>query len=323
MRICVFCGSKPGAGSEYVKAARHLGRLLAQRSIGLVYGGGSVGLMGEVADATLDAGGEVIGVIPYGLFDREVAHRGLTDMRVVADMHERKATMAALSDGFIALPGGAGTMEELFEVWTWGQLGLHIKPCALLDVDGYYRQLHGFLDHMVDEEFLVTAYRQMLTLHTDPIELLEYFANYQPPRQKYEPTGSGPDSVDSLAWLHIRDRRLLMVRTRGKELFYLPGGKREPGESDVQALTREIQEELGVTLHADSFSFQRSVTATADGFDDGRQVTMLCYTAAHGGDPAPGREIAELTWTGTADATRCPPAGQRVLAYLHSRGLID
>jgi len=297
--------------------------LLAQRSIGLVYGGGSVGLMGEVADATLDAGGEVIGVIPYGLFDREVAHRGLTDMRVVADMHERKATMAALSDGFIALPGGTGTMEELFEVWTWGQIGLHIKPCALLDVDGYYRQLHGFLDHMVDEEFLIPAYREMLTVHTDPAELLEHFANYQPPRRKYQPIEPGSVALDSLAWLHVRDRRLLMVRTGGRELFYLPGGKREPAESDVQALTREIHEELGVRLRADSFSFQRAVTATADGFDDGRQVNMLCYTAAHDGPLVPGREIAELTWTTTADVGRCPPAGQRVLAYLHSRGLID
>src|SRR5215208_6565109 len=138
MRICVFCGSSPGRGDAYGAAAAGLGRLLAERGIGLVYGGASVGTMGIVADAALAAGGEVVGVIPQALVDREMAHAGLTDLRVVADMHQRKATMADLSDGFVALPGGAGTMEELFEVWTWALLGLHAKPIGLLDVNGFY-----------------------------------------------------------------------------------------------------------------------------------------------------------------------------------------
>jgi hypothetical protein len=180
-RVCVFCGSSHGASPVYAEAARDLGRRLARRGLGLVYGGGKVGLMGEVADAALAAGGEVIGVIPYALEAREVGHRGLTEMHVVDSMHERKARMADLSDGFLALPGGIGTLEELFEVWTWGQLGLHSKPCALLDVAGYYSPLLAFLDRTVDEGFLRPAHRAVLLVDADPEALLDRMAGFTPP----------------------------------------------------------------------------------------------------------------------------------------------
>src|SRR6185503_14872599 len=144
-RLCVFCGSSPGHDPAYGAAAAQLGRVLAERGIGLVYGGGRVGLMGILADAALAAGGEVIGVIPQALLDREIGHRGLTQLRVVDSMHSRKALMGDLADGFIALPGGIGTLEELFEVWTWAQLGLHRKPCGLLDANGFYAPLVDFL----------------------------------------------------------------------------------------------------------------------------------------------------------------------------------
>jgi uncharacterized protein (TIGR00730 family) len=174
MRICVFCGSSPGRGDSYGEAAAGLGRLLAKRGIGLVYGGASVGTMGIVADAALAAGGEVVGVIPQALVDREVAHAGLTDLQIVPDMHQRKATMADLSDGFVALPGGAGTMEELFEVWTWALLGLHAKPIGLLDVNGFYDPLAAMLDHMVTEGFLSSANRDLVCLESDPTLLLDH-----------------------------------------------------------------------------------------------------------------------------------------------------
>jgi uncharacterized protein (TIGR00730 family) len=174
MRICVFCGSSPGRGEIYGEAAAGLGRLLAERGMGLVYGGASVGTMGIVADAALAAGGEVVGVIPQALVDREVAHAGLTDLRIVPDMHQRKATMADLSDGFVALPGGAGTMEELFEVWTWALLGLHAKPIGLLDVNGFYDPLAAMLDLMVTEGFLSTANRDLVCLESDPTLLLDH-----------------------------------------------------------------------------------------------------------------------------------------------------
>lgn len=188
MRICVFCGSSPGRGDRYRDAATALGSLLGRSSIGLVFGGGHVGSMGVVADAALAAGGEVIGVIPQQLVDRELAHTGLTTLHVVADMHERKAMMARLSDGFIAMPGGAGTLEELFEVWTWAQLGLHDKPLGLLDVDGFYEPLVVMLDHMVGEGFLAAHHRDMVARESDPAVLLDRLAAYEPPGHKWATT---------------------------------------------------------------------------------------------------------------------------------------
>jgi uncharacterized protein (TIGR00730 family) len=180
-RICVFCGSNPGASPIYVEAARTLGAMLAGRGLGLVYGGGKVGLMGAVADGALAAGGEAIGVIPHALVAREVAHQGLTELRVVDSMHERKALMAELSDGFIVLPGGIGTMEEFFEVWTWAQLGLHAKPIGLLDVAGYYAQLQGFLGHAVAERFLHPDHRSTVLIDEDAERLLDRMNGYVPP----------------------------------------------------------------------------------------------------------------------------------------------
>jgi uncharacterized protein (TIGR00730 family) len=179
-RICVFCGSSMGAAPEYAEQAAGLGKLLAEREIGLVYGGASVGIMGVVADAALAGGGEVIGVIPENLMRVEIAHAGLTELHVVPGMHERKAKMAELSDGFLALPGGAGTLEELFEVWTWAQLGLHTKPIGLVEVNGYFRTLQKFADHMVDEGFLRPQHRDLVSVNPDPAVLLDTFAEYRP-----------------------------------------------------------------------------------------------------------------------------------------------
>lgn len=184
----MFCGSSPGRGDDYREAAVALGRVLAGRGIGLVFGGGQVGSMGAVADAVLAAGGEVIGVIPQQLVERELAHTGLTTLHVVADMHERKAMMASLSDGFIAMPGGAGTLEELFEVWTWAQLGLHDKPLGLLDVAGFYQPLVVMLDHMVAEGFLNAQHRDMVARESDPAALLDRLAAHEPPGHKWATT---------------------------------------------------------------------------------------------------------------------------------------
>jgi hypothetical protein len=181
MRICVYTGSRHGSRPEYEAAARSFGTLLAERGIGLVYGGGRLGLMGVVADAALAAGGEVIGVIPQKLIDWEVAHTGLTRLHVVHSMHERKQMMADLADAFVALPGGIGTMEELFEVWAWLHLGYHDKPCALLDVAGFYQPLIVFLDGMVGEGFLKSGTREMLLTDTDPERLLERLGSFRAP----------------------------------------------------------------------------------------------------------------------------------------------
>lgn len=172
MRICVFCGSSAGRLPEYRAAAVAFGELLAREGIGLVYGGAHAGLMGVLADSVLANGGEVLGVIPESLVAREIAHKGLTELHVVSSMHERKAQMAALSDAFVALPGGIGTFEELFEVWTWGQLGLHTKPCALLNVAGFYDKLSAFLDFVTGEGFLRQAVRDVLLVENDAARLV-------------------------------------------------------------------------------------------------------------------------------------------------------
>ena len=177
----MFSGSSPGGHPDYAAATAGLGRALAEAGIGVVYGGASVGLMGVVADAALAAGGEVVGVIPRALVDREIAHPGLSELHVVGSMHERKALMADLSDGFVALPGGTGTLDELFEVFTWGQLGLHAKPLGLLDVRGYYAQLVAFLDHAVQERFVAAEHRDMLVLEDDAAALLEAFRRWRAP----------------------------------------------------------------------------------------------------------------------------------------------
>jgi len=180
-RICVFAGSSPGARPEYAEAARELGRALVARRLGLVYGGARVGLMGAVADTVLAGGGKVTGVIPERLVTKEIAHDGLTELRVVASMHERKAMMNDLADGFIALPGGWGTFEEFFEVLTWAQLGLHRKPCGLLNAHGYFDQLLSFIDHSVEERFVRSHHRSIVLVASSPGELLRQFDSYVPP----------------------------------------------------------------------------------------------------------------------------------------------
>ena len=171
--LCVFCASSPGADPRYVAAARAFGTLVARSGRRIVYGGGNTGLMGELADAALGASGEVIGLMPKHLADREVAHRGLTRLEIVGSMHERKARLAEMADGFVALPGGLGTLEEFTEIWTWGQLGLHAKPYGLLNVAGYYTPLLAFLDHAVDERFVRPEHRAMVRVAEDPAALLE------------------------------------------------------------------------------------------------------------------------------------------------------
>ncbi|MGE8503506.1 MAG: TIGR00730 family Rossman fold protein [Pseudomonas sp.] len=178
--VCVFCGASPGASPIYREAAEALGQHLAERGIRLIYGGGAVGLMGVVADAALNAGGEVIGIIPQSLERAEIGHRGLTCLEVVDGMHARKARMAELADAFIALPGGLGTLEELFEVWTWGQLGYHAKPLGLLEVNGFYSKLGGFLDHLVAERFVRPQHREMLQIADSPQNLLDALNEWRP-----------------------------------------------------------------------------------------------------------------------------------------------
>jgi uncharacterized protein (TIGR00730 family) len=181
-RVCVFCGSNVGVRPAYRQAAVALGEAMARRGIGLVFGGGHVGLMGVLADTVLGANGEAIGAIPEVLMAKELGHRGLADLRVVGSMHERKALMAELADAFVALPGGYGTLEEFHEVLTWAQLGLHAKPCGLLNVAGFYDSLLAMFDHAVQEQFIPPEHREIVLVDDDVDRLLDRLATYQPPQ---------------------------------------------------------------------------------------------------------------------------------------------
>lgn len=183
-RLAVFCGSSNGATDFYIKEAKKLGEELARRNISLVYGGASVGVMGAIADSVLESGGHVVGVMPAFLEAREIAHKNVSELIVVESMHERKAKMAELADGFIALPGGPGTLEEFFEIFTWAQLGLHQKPCGLLNINEYYTPLISLFNHMTEEQFLQEKYRAMALVDTEPQGLLDQFNTYQPPSVK-------------------------------------------------------------------------------------------------------------------------------------------
>lgn len=194
-RICVFCGSSHGARSEYIQAAEQLGNTLVKKNIGLVYGGGRVGVMGMIARTVMANGGEVIGVIPQKLADKEVAFTELSDLRIVDSMHSRKALMEELSDGFIGLPGGLGTIEEFFEVLTWGQLGIHQKPCGILNINGYFNKLIEFLDHTVSEQFIDEEHRSMILIDEMPEGLLQQFETYKPP------------TIDKAKWTLQNDNR--------------------------------------------------------------------------------------------------------------------
>jgi uncharacterized protein (TIGR00730 family) len=189
--VCVFCGSSSGGSGIYEQAARATGHALVRAGLRLIYGGGKVGLMGVLADAVLSAGGEVTGVMPRSLFEREIAHTGIRDLRLVQTMHERKELMAGLADGFVALPGGAGTLEEIFEQWTWSQLGIHAKPCGFLNVNGYFTPLFTMIQHMVTEGFMAPPLAAMLAIETEPERLLARFRTYGPPPRKWS-TRSDP-----------------------------------------------------------------------------------------------------------------------------------
>ena len=184
-RICVFCGANSGKKPEYKSAAIHLADELVSRNIEIVYGGGSIGLMGVLAERAMELGGKVTGVIPEALALKEVAHDTISELIVVGSMHERKAKMAELSDGFISLPGGIGTIEETFEMLTWSQLGFHNKPCGIINVLGFYNKLIEFLNHTSEEKFFMDIYRRMLIVETDPSALLERFAQYKSPQVKH------------------------------------------------------------------------------------------------------------------------------------------
>lgn len=293
MRICVFCGSSSGKNEAYAQAARDMGTTLAQAGIELVYGGGRVGLMGVIADAALAAGGSVIGVMPQALVDREVQHVSLTELHVVESMHERKTKMSTLADGFVALPGGAGTLEEIFEQWTWAQLGIHQKPCGFLNINGYFDPLRQMIEQMSGEGFLRTDHASMLVFDTKPAAILESFRAYSAPLAKWMATAQ--KTIRIVAALIQDDRgRLLLVRKRGTSAFMQPGGKIQGDESHIETLQRELAEELSCTMQPDPV-YLGTFTAPAAN-EQGSHVEAATYRVQLAGPIRAASEIAEIFW---------------------------
>jgi|SRR5579863_8105658 len=320
MRICVFCGSKSGHHQVYAAAAREMGTALARSNIELVYGGGRVGLMGEVADAALLSGGTVIGVMPRSLVEREIQHVSLTQLHVVASMHERKTKMADLADAFIALPGGAGTLEEIFEQWTWAQLGIHEKPCGFLNANGYFDPLRKMIDQMTAEGFLHAEHASMLVFDTSPLAIIEAFRDYSAPATKWQTQSNGatPYRIHIVAALIQDDAgRVLLARKRGTKAFMQPGGKLRDSESHLEALERELAEELACTVVPGSPEFLGTFSAPAAN-EDGWEVEAALYRVNVTGAIRAAAEIEEIVWLDPAqsrDAVLAPLTRDIVLRF--------
>ena len=298
MRICVFCGSSSGKNDAYAEAARDMGVTLAQAGIELVYGGGRVGLMGVIADAALAAGGSVIGVMPQALVDREVQRLSLTELHVVESMHARKTKMSMLADGFVALPGGAGTLEEIFEQWTWAQLGIHQKPCGFLNTNGYFDPLRQMIDQMSGEGFLRMDHASMLVFDTKPAAIIESFREYSAPLAKWMATAQ--KTIRIVAALVQDDRgRVLLVRKRGTRAFMQPGGKIQGDESHLEALRREITEELSCAIQPQPIYLGTFSALAAN--EQGSQVEAALYRVGLLGPIRAASEIEEILWLDPGD----------------------
>jgi len=282
-----------------------MGRTLAQRGIDLVYGGARIGLMGVVADSALSAGGRVIGVMPQALIDREIQHTGLTELHTVETMHARKLRMADLSDGFVALPGGAGTLEEIFEQWTWAQLGIHQKPCGFLNTDGYYDPMRAMIDRMATEGFLRNDHASMLVFESDAGAMVDAFLGYAAPPAKF----SGARGVSRVVAALVQDResRVLLVRKRGTRAFMQPGGKRNAGESHLAALERELGEELGCGFDVQGARYLGVFVAPAAN-EEQCVVEAELYRLELTGAIGASAEIEEIVWVDPVH----PPAGLKL-----------
>jgi uncharacterized protein (TIGR00730 family) len=314
-----------------------MARTLVRANLRLVYGGGRVGLMGVLADAVISAGGHVTGVMTRALFDREIAHQGLSELRVVNTMHERKEGMAQLADAFVALPGGAGTLEEIFEQWTWSQLGIHAKPCGFLNVNGYFSPLLIMIEKMVAEGFMAAPFAAMLAVDTDPEKLLACFQAYHPPIRKWsaqDREAVQPDQLNNrgsvgpfprvrIAAAVILDDagRVLLVRKRGSLFFMQPGGKLEDGETALGTLARELNEELGCTLlHATPLGIFSAWAAN----EVGHVVEAALFHVESAGEIKLGGEIEEFVWVqpGDVSALRLAPLTRdHVVPLIRSRDL--
>lgn len=315
MKVCIFCGANSGNDFKIANATLLLCDHLIQTDCDLVYGGGVTGLMGLIADRFISAGRKVIGVRPEKLIADEAVHNGLTEVIVVKSMQERKALMVELSDAFIALPGGIGTLDEIVETFTLFKIGFTDKPSGILNVNGYYDGLIKQLERMVSSSFLKQEQKKMLAFSSNPKVLLENMQiSKLDPQTKY---------IDKIAYIEIQDGKILTTRSFGKDKFYIPGGKRDIGETDEQTLLREIKEELDVRIDSDTIDYVGLFKAQAHGKSDDTQVMMTCYSAKYSGALKASNEIEEIMWLNFADKDLVSFVDILIFDYLKERGALS
>lgn len=312
-RVCIFCGANTGTSQEIVNQAKELCKLLIDRDFDLVYGGGKTGLMGIIANEFLNRGKEVIGVRPKKLIKDEDAYEGLTNLIVVDSMQERKSKMVDLSDVFIALPGGIGTLDEIIETFTLFKIGFIDKPSGVLNTANYYKGLEILLEEMTEKQFLTHQARAGLVIDPTPKDLLGKMGILKS-------SNTNKRVIDKVAFIDIRNGKILGAKSHGKDKYYIPGGKRENGESDEQTLSREIFEELSVHVIQDSIQYVGTFQAQADGKKEGVDVVMACYKADYKEELQASSEIQEIKWLNYKDIDQVAAVDKIIFNYLQSKG---
>ena len=310
--VCFFCGARPGNNTDMLEKAKILAQLFAEAGFDLVYGAGKDGLMGLVANVFVKADREIIGIRPRKLIVDEAAFENCSELIVVEDMFERKKLMMDQSDLFISLPGGVGTLDELMEVYTQVKIGFANKFCGVLDVAGFYQGLETMLSKMVASNFLDQDQKELLEICEEPQELFTQAFNWW----------KNKAMIDKVAHIQIEGGQVLTARSKGKNRFYLPGGKRERGESDQETLIREIKEEMSLEIIPDSISYLGTFSAQADGKIEGIDVQMTCYTADYIGMPKASNEIEEIRWMNYSDIDLVAAVDKKIFNFLHEKELL-
>ena len=315
-RVCIFCGAKTGNSIEIVNQVKLLCDLLIDAEFDLVYGGGKTGLMGIIANRFLEKERKVIGIRPKKLIQDEDGHMGLTELIIVDSMSERKVKMVELGDIFIALAGGIGTLDEIIETFTLYKIGFINKLSAILNTSNFYAGLEQLLNNMVDKNFLRKEEKSKLVIASDPRELVRQLGIVNPDDFRER-------EIDKLALIEIKDGKILITKSYGKDKYYLPGGKREKGESDSEALIREISEEMSVNILRDSMEYVGIFKAQADGKKEGINVVMTCYKAKYENVPKPSNEIEEIRWLNYNDIELVAEVDKKIFKYLKLKGELE
>lgn len=315
-KVCIFCGANTGNSQKVINQTKLLCDLLIRSGYDLVYGGGNLGLMGVVSERFLEYGKEVIGIRPQGLIESEGGKDYSTQLIVVDSMQERKEKMIELADLFIALPGGIGTLDEIIETFTLFKIGFIQKQSAILNTDGYYDHLIGLLENMSAQGYLADKDRDKLKVADTPSKLMEQLSISEPNRNL-------ETEIDKIGFIEINNGKVLVAKSKGKDTYYIPGGKRDEGETDEETLVREIEEELSVCVAPETASYLGTFVAQAHGKEQGVEVRITCYESEYAGKLSAASEIEEIDWFDSQDIDTVSQADKKIFKYLKEKGRLN